>query len=222
MVSNSQTRLGLAAALGLVAWSSLAPLSGAQETSSPWPTTLLRRAAAAVDGQSIGDTVFIVVARAFPHDVAGVFKTQREAEAARPSQQSFVVLGPLTPLLPDGLRTLLELRRHPPEAVLEKLRKIMVGGGGCVHSPTSVYRGGGARYCGLGGAIPIRDVASITVSTRLKDGRSSTVTLPADSVDAIFFTVSAMDAFVFPYYERMFGLDYAAWMREDILNRLSQ
>jgi hypothetical protein len=41
-------------------------------------------------------------------------------------------------------------------------------------------------------------------------------------VDALFFTLSAIDKFALPYYARVYGVAYAARMRETYLRQLDR
>ena len=52
-----------------------------------------------------------------------------------------------------------------------------------------------------------------------RDGSDTVMNFVPDSGDAVFFTPSAVEKFVFPYYERVFGIERANQMREEYINR---
>ncbi|MGH7711144.1 MAG: hypothetical protein ACREOG_07665 [Gemmatimonadaceae bacterium] len=68
---------------------------------------------------------------------------------------------------------------------------------------------------------PIRfsEIAAMSLVLRMQNGSSRTIELPTGT-DAIFLSYPAYDKFVFPYYERVIGLEATAAMRERMLRGL--
>lgn len=58
-------------------------------------------------------------------------------------------------------------------------------------------------------AAPKPEVLDVTVRVRLPDGTTRTETFDGGELDAIFWTRSAVDKFVVPYYAGTLGLQYA-------------
>jgi len=220
MVSSSRIRYGLAGLTAVAALCALNPVPArAQDTTRGLSSTLLRRVAEVVDARSAGADVFVVAARGFPHDVFCVPNTRREADACAARRPGSLVLGPFRvdvaarfpkpPEVPEPVDT---------TEIIEELEK-MFRGGGCLHATNSDYRDGRGEICGYN-AVAIRDVASIRITTQMRDGSSNTVTLSPDSVDAVFLTLDALDKFLLPYYARVYGVTYAATIRAGIVERL--
>jgi hypothetical protein len=171
-----------------------------------WPATLLRRVAEVADGQRVGKSVFIVVSTRFPHEVGGVFRTRDEANTAAARLPEQIVFGPVSPTIDIN---------------------DIIGGhlaGGCQHDPRTSnmegLRGTPNRICALGKMLPLENVDSVIVTTKMRDGSSLSVSRSAATMDALFFTVDAMDRFVFSYYARVFGVEYAARLRQDVIRSL--
>lgn len=163
---------------------------------APGPV-LLKRLGEAVDGHRTGVPVYVVASYDPPNLVAGVFETRAEAQAlVKRLGDSFDVLGPF--VAPNDLGA-----------------KAFVLG--CEHDGVmSVWK----RYC----PSPIErlaDVDSVTIIVKLKGGRVLTHPIPT-SVDAIFFTLPAIDKFVIPYYARILGVGEAAAMRDHIVRAIVQ
>ena len=58
------------------------------------------------------------------------------------------------------------------------------------------------------------DLDSVRVTVFVKSGPPQFTTYPRAEVDALFFTLSAIDKFVIPYYQRLLGADYADSLRK--------
>lgn len=185
-------RLGLATSLLLMPGAAVA-----QDTTTALPASLLRRLAEVADGQGVASEVYIAARHAFPHDVIGVFPTRAQAELRARRMPGVAVFGPFRPTVVE-----LPLRQFVP--------------GGCHHDGTKSMYG----ICPDRPPVPLADVLNVTITTRLRNGDSSTVTVPATAVDAVFFTLDAMDRFAFPYYTRLVGVAEAARMREAVVARL--
>jgi hypothetical protein len=183
--------------LGLATWLLVIPGAAvAQDTTTALPASLLRRLAEVADGQGIAREVYIVARRAFPHDVVGVFTTRAQAERARRAPD-LGVFGPFRTTMDE-----LPPRRFFPY--------------GCRHDGTTSMW----EYCPDRLIIPLAEVVNVTITTRLRNGDSISVTVPAMSMDAVFFTLDALDKFAFPYYTRLVGVAEAARMRNAVVNRL--
>jgi hypothetical protein len=191
----------------------LAPLacatqSPAQKPPEPTPppaamaASLLRRLAEAVDGYRSGETLFVAAAWRFPHEVAGVFTSSRQAtEVARRKGVEYGVFGPYF---------------APPDSGNEMMfysLRLCPG----LHEPDS--------YCpdttfSLSQAVPYANIRDITVTIHAKNGTAVESVLAPGDVDAVFFTLSAIDKFVMPYYTRIYGAQFAADMRAGYLRNL--
>lgn len=183
----------------------LAPLacatqSPAQKPPEPTPApaamsaSLLRRLAEAVDGYRSGETLFVAAARSFPHDVAGVFTSSRQAtEVARRKGVDYGVFGPyFAP--PDSGNEMMLYSLRPCPGLHE-------WDSWC---PDTTFA--------LNQAVPYANIKDITITIHAKDG-SSVERVLSPQVDAVFLTLSAIDKFVMPYYTRVYNAQFAADMR---------
>ncbi|HEU0076894.1 MAG TPA: hypothetical protein VFQ76_04540, partial [Longimicrobiaceae bacterium] len=68
-------------------------------------------------------------------------------------------------------------------------------------------------------APPAAEVLDVTVRMKLPDGSTRTQVLGGGEYDAIFWTRSAVDKFVVPYYVGALGLQYATRVSEDFSGR---
>ena len=172
------------------------------DTTLAMSASLLRRLAEALDGYRSGDTLFVVAAWRFPHTVAGVFANSRQAlEIARRRGVDFGVFGPYY---------------APPDSGNEMMLYAL---GGCpgLHEPDS--------WCpdtmfALSQTVPLASIRDITITIHRKDGGAAERVLAPGDADAVFFTLSAIDKFVMPYYTRVFGAQYAADVRAAYLRGL--
>src|SRR6266567_2095520 len=187
--------------LALVPLACAAPTT-AQQAPTPTPAvkpgdstramsaSLLRRLAEAVDGYRSGDTLFVVAAWRFPHDVAGVFANRRQAlEIARRRGVDYGVFGPYF---------------APPDSGNEMMVYSLQFCPG-LHDPDS--------WCpdttfALSQTVPYANIKDITITIHAKEGASVERVLAPGQVDAVFFTLSAIDKFVMPYYTRVYGAQY--------------
>jgi len=183
----------------------LAPLacatkSPAQKPPEPTPAptamsaSLLRRLAEAVDGYRTGETLFVAAARSFPHDVAGVFTTSRQAtEVARRKGVDYGVFGPyFAP--PDSGNEMMLYSLRPCPGLHE-------WDSWCPDTTFSLNQ-----------SVAYANIKDITITIHAKDG-SSVERVLAPQVDAVFLTLSAIDKFVMPYYTRVYNAQFAADMR---------
>lgn len=170
----------------------------------PMSASLLRRLAEAADAQRTGQRIWLVADPRFPHDVDTVLVSPPPADLVMPP--GYRVYGPyLTPRDFD----------LPVPRVF-----------GCVHTtfPTpSAFdprRHLDARLESSTGmcpmrAIPIDSIARmelivVTLTDTLR------IPLPPQMVDAVFFSVSAFDKFVAPYYTQVQGPAYAQALRDSL------
>lgn len=193
----------------------LAPALLAQQSNAMTPT-LLRRLAEAVDGHRTGTPVWVVGDYQFPHHVHAVVPTRDSAVAdstwiagERPGTGPIGIFGPFvapvdpeSPLGPPGPPS--------PEPV------IVIGGftlPGCIHDGQSNMF---PRAICPSEWIPQDQIAAIRIEYSLITGDTLTRPVPI-TADAIFFTLPALDKFVFPYYGRILGLGYALDMRRRVI-----
>jgi hypothetical protein len=62
----------------------------------------------------------------------------------------------------------------------------------------------------------VEDITSVEMKIHFKDGGYEERTLPG-GIDSIFFNLSSLDKFIFPYYCHVYGADYAKKLRDDII-----
>jgi hypothetical protein len=170
-----------------------------QDTTRIPSPVLLKRVAEAVDGHRTGRSVYVVASYRPPHNVLGVFERRADAEAqARAAGPSVDVFGPYrSPRDPGAFGAWLP---------------------GCFHNGRSVWD---PASCPDRPVLSFNEVDSITITVRLTNGDTRTFPLPKGT-DAAFFTLSAIDKFVIPYYTQLLGVDSAAAMRQGIVQRLSR
>lgn len=198
------------AALGLAAilWTNATPVraQGTADTTSPPPSaSLLRRLAEAVDGQRTGRPVWVVIQRAFPHRVEGVYADAVPARAVAGRLAGYSVLGPFVTPVDSGTQTVM----YTVDPCPGKHDSVS-------HCPDTTRSNGTALQ-----AMPAQSVDSLVVTIYGKDSRIHRTYAPTE-VDALFFTLSAIDKFVMPYYTRLYGPDVAAEMRRNYLRQLSR
>ena len=184
MTTYRRTRLALATALWLGLWANLA---AAQDTTA----TLLKVLGEAVDGYRTGQPVYVVAAFRSPYPVYGVFSSRDSAMSALPrAGRGYSVFGPYV-APPDG-----------PGEVRYALRA-------CPHYWPTVYKCPTRSF-----TVGASQVDSVRVTVFVKSGPPQFTTYPRAEVDALFFTLSAIDKFVIPYYQRLLGAAYADSLRK--------
>jgi hypothetical protein len=167
----------------------------AQDTTTVLTAPMLKRIAEAVDSRRNGEVVFIVMNRDSV-TVAGAAPTRIDAERIRKRLgDPYIVLGPYRGKIDLGL--LADI--IPAFCVHDRLTSNMVG-----------------RICD-GGTIRYSLISSMSLTLKMHDGSARTIALPSGT-DAIFLSYSAYDKFVFPYYERVIGLEATAAMRQRMLS----
>lgn len=62
-------------------------------------------------------------------------------------------------------------------------------------------------------------VVAVRITVEQPGGRRRTFDVRPDSIDALFFTLSAVDKFMVPYYTRIYGTEYAHVLRETVMRQ---
>ena len=190
--------------LGLVVALSSVPLRASAQD-PVWTASLLKRLASAVDGYRTGRPVWVVASVQFPNDVGGVFFTVEGADsAASRFSGPYRRFGPFIAFPDSGLMTNVL-------ALACKGKRLDTS---CPPTRDSLPMDSvGIR------PTPIDNVRSVTLIVVTKDGRSMSTTVPPESAEAFFLTMSAVDKFLMPYYTQLYGVEYAARLREEYLRR---
>lgn len=177
-------------------------LGRSAQAQSPTDTTmtasLLKRLGEAVDGYRTGERVWVVAAWRFPNRVLGVF-TNRDSAAVVGGVAGYAVFGPYTAPPDSGLRTLMYSVDACPG------RHDMYS-----NCPDSTRSANSI-------VLPESAVDSITISMFSRGSLAVHRRFTPRQLDAVFFTLPAIDKFVIPYYERLYGVAYAAEMRAEYL-----
>jgi len=181
----------LLVAVGLVAGFWVRP--GFAQCDTTTTATLLKRLGEAVDGYRTARQFWVAASYTFPHTVLGVFVDSRSARAAvEEAGLCFNAFGPYVGW---------------PDSTMDRP---MLLAGGTNHRPDS-------RYDSLFTSkdlVPQEMVDEIQVITLTRDGRTlRTIYRGRDVPDALFFSLSAIDKFLIPYYGRLYGVDFARDIR---------
>ncbi|HEY3279952.1 MAG TPA: hypothetical protein VGJ83_05520 [Gemmatimonadales bacterium] len=188
------------------------------------------------DGQRLGLRVFVVVRRAFPHHVAGISSTFAGASALRRrfvTVRDLVIVGPVSPTIDLGPRGgfmtggcvhnrwTTAMRDKPTAAPLPAMDSVVALDAQALISDSISLMSPPLGYCGTE-TVPPSNVVSVTITTKLRDSTLTTVVYPGGTLDAVFFTLDAMDKFVFPYYTKLFGVAAAASMRAEMVQGIHE
>ena len=164
------------------------------------PATLLRRVGSAVEGYRIGRPVWVVVSRQFPHNVAGVYMSNEEAQQAlRLAGLTYVEMGPYAAAT--------DSTSAASSTMLYGLVCIKQLDTSCLSDSTHV--------------TTMDSVRSVTISIQTTSGSVISRTLLPERVEAVYFTMSALDKQVITYYTQVYGIRYAASFREEVLRNLA-
>ena len=164
------------------------------------PATLLRRVGSAVEGYRIGRPVWVVVSRQFPHNVAGVYMSNEEAQQAlRLAGLTYVEMGPYAAAT--------DSTSAASSTMLYGLVCIKQLDTSCLSDSTHL--------------TTMDSVRSVTISIQTTSGSVISRTLPPERVEAVYFTMSALDKQVITYYTQVYGIRYAASFREEVLRNLA-
>jgi hypothetical protein len=199
MVSRCGRRIARGVLLAAATMLLLLPVrTAAQE---PLPATLLRRLGSAVEGYRTGRPVWVVASLQFPHDVRGVYpalaEAMRNATLAGPSYRSFGPYFGTRDTTTDGA---------PVEAY--GIVCVKQWDTRCLKDSTGTY-------------ATMENVARVIITLVSRAGDVQSDTLRPDQVEAVFFTMSALDKMLIPYYTQLYGSRYAARVREEYLSNLS-
>jgi hypothetical protein len=164
----------------------------------PLSAGMLRRLAEAADGYRTGRTVWVVISRLRPFPVAGVFyDSLTAARIARDSGPASWVSTPVQtpPDFPGREQAFLLIKHCPPTYIP------------CMPNPDLLR------------LLPrtIAEMDSMTLTFYPHSGPPLHDSFRASDVDAVFFSVAALDKFVIRYYSDISGPDVAAELRRSII-----
>lgn len=188
--------------LAVLAAVSLPAVVAAQE--EPKPDTYLLMVAAAVAGYSAGGPVYIVICKTgTEYDVVGAYPTRAAAQQAVNATQSNStkcnIEGPYTGSVGYASNDMAALRY----------------GGGCKKGPDSdCIADSTAAFI-----APIGSINSVTITYTLTSGATRSEAFDPRRVEAIFFTMPAVDRMLVPYYVRVYGINGALQRRRVLLDR---
>jgi hypothetical protein len=196
--TNPETRkprlmLSVLVAIGLGALPELmVPSEATGQTGQP--AVLYRRVAEAVHSLPTDRAYYVVLSTKSPYELIGLAGERQAAEELmRRMGGESAVFGPVRGEQSTPM-ALMQPCKHRPDSYL-------------VCPDTTISR------------APADQILIIYQS----GNRSDTVmSFSPDSGDAVFFTPSALDKFVFPYYERIVGIDQAYRMRQAYMRRPQQ
>lgn len=175
-------------------WSACAPATAqSQGVPANVPGTLLRRLADAADAFRTGNPIWIVADPNLPHDISGVYNTLAEADADPSLGTGYTRYGPfVTP---------------PDSGVVRQAFAV------CMHTrrPYSQWMCPPA-----GGRLALDSVISIQFTVNAVGREPMQLSISPDSVDVLFFTLSAFDKYLLPYYTSAYGPRYSATLRDSI------
>ena len=192
---------------GMVVGGAIQPRGLAAQDTTMMSATLLRRLAEAVDGQRNNRAGWVVIQQQFPHDVKGVYFTAPLAAAAASRLTGYTVRGPFSTPSDSGTRTVL-YAVDPCPGVHDSFSQC----------PDTTHPGTLAAVA----TVPQDEVDRIVVTIYGRRGDPLRRRFPGSSVDAVFFTLPAIDKFVMPYYTRLYGPDVAAQMRAAYVRQVTR
>jgi len=159
---------------------------------------LLKRLGEAVDGYRTGAEVYVVATRRPPYVVYGVYNTRGIADSvARSTDLPSKTYGPYLSSV-DGTRAVAFI-----VDTCEHVRPSRIECPDLALSTAPEY-------------VPVSDVDSVVVTILMRGGRSKRIRY-GPQMDALFFSPSAIDKFVIPYYVNIVGVDSAAAIRRRIV-----
>lgn len=172
----------------------------AKDLIPPPSAALLRRLASTADAFRTGDMVYIVASPVFPHDVVGAYRSLDGARfVADSAGTSFYAYGPyVTPQDSAPFIPLVAFQCYKDRRTTKWV---------CPNVVRRVYR--------------FEEIETIDLTFNLTDGNSVTVTVEEPPA-AFVLTLDAFDRFIVPYYTRLFGPDYVARMRADLLSMIAE
>lgn len=170
----------------------------------PKPDTYLLLVAAAVSGYSAGGPVYVVICKTGnEYKVVGAYPTRAAAQQAVTATQSGStkcdIEGPYTGSVGYASNDMAALRY----------------GGGCKKGPDSdCIADSTAAFI-----APIGSITSVTLTYTLTSGAPRSETFDPRKVEAIFFTMPAVDRMLVPYFVRVYGINGALEKRRVLLGR---
>ena len=175
-----------------------------QDSTRIMSAALLRRIAEAVDGNRTGEPVFVVVMRQGGYwDVPAAFPTRQAAQGYASDHPGTEWFGPYI---------------SPPDEMGSPQQYLLAG---CKHDGTLTRYYCPPRDSLRSGSVPMAQVAEVIITVRTKDGVDHTQHYDPQHADAFFFTMSAIDKFVIPYYTWVYDASYAARLRQQSLDLFS-
>ena len=161
------------------------------DTAPTMSAQFLRRLGEAVAGYRTGEPVYVVASSRFPFEVAGVYSTRDSASAARASFPLNRVFGPFVTPLDFGQASVLAPLRHvrPTIWMFDSL-------------PETAWQE--------------HDVDSVAITVYHHSRRTWHTVSRGLDVDAVFFTLAAIDKFAIPYYANLYGPAYADSLRRSV------
>lgn len=185
---------------------------------------ILKRLAEVADGHRTGRPIFVVLSRTFPHPVIAIVDTRERARVVAAANSDFGVFGPFvaaaeadffvafcvhdsrtTYMHPDWPPLTRWVDSISPTQRPASMPRTWRPSPMCPPERARVFRNG--------------DIDSLSMTFHLRNGTRVTLPVPRNA-DALFFTLPAMDKFVFPYYVKVLGVDTVAAMRKDFIARL--
>ncbi len=177
------------------------PRAAAQDTTRYMTATLLKRLGEAVDGYRTGRPVYVVISRTYPYAVAGVFSTREDAVRQVRTLPGYTVSEPFLAAADDATGTI----AYAAQPCYKTLDTSYI-------CPDTIG----------GSLLAIDSVESVTVTVRARNGRAYTSQMRPQEAGAVFFTMSAVDKLLIPYYERLYGLPETDRIRAAFLRALTR
>ena len=174
------------------------------------PATLLKRLGEAVDGYRTGIPVWVTADTTFPHRVWGVVASKHLADDLVTRHSGSRVFGPYVAVEPE----LRSAAASPSYTEAKMMSGQLPWPPKCMKQPDSqciivdTLRTTNTRFFPVSGT---------TITIKMSDGhQSQSISYPADSVSAVFFTMSSVDKMLIPYYTYLYGVVEAARLRREI------
>jgi len=189
--------------LAVIAAVSLPAIASAQQ---PKPDSYLLQVAAAVAGYSAGGPVYVVICETGgEYKVIGAYATAAQANdvanAKRSNRTTCYVEGPYTSTITYGSNDMQSMRY----------------GAGCKKGPDSDCIADSTSAVFM---TALGNIESVTITYRTRDGRPPvSETFDPRTVEAIFFTMPAVDRILIPYYFRVYGITGTLQRRRLLLGR---
>ena len=192
-------RFALLASLALLLLPALrvAPLRSQESPVRPAMSAgLLKRLGSAVEGYIVEGNLWVVADTAFPYHVWGIVAGRDSGRMIARTHEGSMLFGPYySSTGTDDVQAFL----------LQPCKKDQYTQ---YHCPDSL------------GTTSTTNISSVTVTVRTKDGHRYVSNFGND-VEALLFTVPAIDRLLLPYYTMLYGAEYTARQRQEILHHIS-